>query len=119
MMKKATKILLVLVLVMTFGLFLERRDALADVFCNAATVMKVGPVATGTGKVFVNLRNDSGANVGSWSSGTLRQFGIDDSIKNQALAVMLTAMTMDKKIWVQTAGTGEVNSLINIVYLNK
>lgn len=95
-------------------------NANSAVVCSAATVMKVGPVASGSGNVVVSLRNDSGGAVGTWLPGAQRQYFMSDLIKNQGLAVILTAMALDKKIWLQIVDDSATNnSLIQIVYLNR
>ena len=112
-------LLLLMAVVVSVGVF-SSSNASASVICAAATIMKVGPVTTDTGKVVVSLRNDSGGTVGTWLPGTQRQYFMSDNIKNQGLAVVLTAMSLDKKIWVQIVDDNATNnSLIQIVYLNR
>lgn len=119
MLTKMKKSFLVLLVVVGTMAFFGSNNAFADVSCASATITKIGPVASGTGQVVVILRNDSGAAVGSWPAGATRQFFVNDLIKNQGLAVFLTAFSLDKKVWVSIAGLAEQNKNINIVYLNK
>jgi hypothetical protein len=44
---------------------------------------------------------------------------MNDLIKNQGLAVLLTAFSLDKKVWVSIADLAEMNKEVQIVYLNK
>jgi hypothetical protein len=119
MLTKMKKSFLVFLVVLgTIALF-GSTNAFADVICASATITKTGPVSTGTGRVLVILRNDSGAAVGSWPAGTQRQFFMNDLIKNQGLAVLLTAFSLDKKVWVSIADLAEMNKEVQIVYLNK
>lgn len=119
MLTKMKKSFLVLLVVVGTMAFFGSNNAFADVVCASATITKIGPVAQGAGQVLVILRNDSGAAVGSWPAGTPRQFFVNDLVKNQGLAVLLTAFSLDKKVWVSIAGLAEQNKNINIVYLNK
>ena len=79
----------------------------------------VGPVATEGGRNLVILRNDSGAAAGTWTAGEYRQFFLEDTIKNSGLAVTLTALSLDKKVWVLISGSAEMNRDVRIIYLNK
>ena len=119
MLTKMKKSFLVLLVVVGITALFGSNNAFADVVCKSATITMIGPVATGAGQVVVILRNDSGIAAGSWPAGTLRQFFVNDLIKNQGLAVLLTAFSLDKKVWVQIAGLAEQNKNIQIVYLNK
>lgn len=117
-MKKSFVVLLVVV--GTIALF-GSNNAFAAVVCSSATITKIGPVGTakGAGKVLVILRNDSGAAAGSWPAGGQRQFYVTDLIKNQGLAVLLTAFSLDKKVWVSIDGLAEQDKEVLIVFLNK
>ena len=110
--------LVFLVFLGTMALF-GINNASAAVICNSATITKIGPVTTGSGRVLVILRNDSGATVGTWPAGTARQFYVNDLIKNQGLAVLLTAFSLDKKVWVSIDATAEQDKNVLIVFLNK
>ena len=110
--------LVVLMVVGTMALF-GSNNAFADVICASATITKIGPVSTGTGRVLVILRNDSGGAVGSWTAGEARQFFMNDLIKNQGLAVLLTAFSLDKKVWVSIDALAEADKNVLIVFLNK
>ena len=115
-MKKRFLVLLVVVGIMfLFG----NNNAVADVICSSATITMVGPVATGGGRNLVILRNDSGAAAGTWTAGEYRQFFLNDTIKTSGLAVALTALSLDKKVWVLIAGSAEMNQDVHIIYLNK
>ena len=119
MLTKVKKSFLVFLVVGGMMALFGSHNAFADVVCTSATITKIGPVATGAGQVLVILRNDSGAAVGSWPAGAARQFFMNDLIKNQGLAVLLTAFSLDKKVWVSIAGLAEMNKEVQIVYLNK
>ena len=119
MLTKVKKSFLVfLVVVGTIALF-GSNNAFAAVICTSAAITKIGPVTTGTGRVLVILRNDSGAAVGTWPAGTARQFYVNDLIKNQGLAVLLTAFSLDKKVWVSIDALAEADKNVLIVFLNK
>lgn len=117
-MKKSFVVLLVVV--GTIALFGSNK-AFADVYCTSAAITMIGPVAPSVpaGGALVILRNDSGAAVGTWAAGTARQFFLSEVIKNQGLAVLLTAFSLDKKVWVSIAGTAAENAEVKIIYLKK
>lgn len=102
-----------------FALF-GKTDCYASVFCSAGVIEKVGPVAISSeGKVVVSLINKSGRAAGSWAPNAWRQFYLHPAIKNQGLATLLTAYSMNKTVWVQIAGNAESASLIETIYINK
>ena len=119
MLTKMKKSFLVLLVVVGTMAFFGNNKAFADVVCTSATITKIGPVSQGEGQVLVILRNDSGAAVGSWPAGYGRQFFVNDLIKNQGLAVLLTAFSLDKKVWVSIDATAEQDKNVLIVFLNK
>ena len=119
MLTKIKKCLLVLLVLVGMIAHFGSNNAFADVVCNSATITMIGPVTTGEGRVLAILRNDSGATVGTWAAGESRQFFMNDLIKNQGLAVLLTAFSLDKKVWVTITETAEMNKEVLIVYMNK
>lgn len=119
MLTKIKKCLLVLLVLVGMIAHFGSNNAFADVVCTSATITMIGPVTTGEGRVLAILRNDSGATVGTWAAGEPRQFFMNDLIKNQGLAVLLTAFSLDKKVWVAIAGAAEMNKEVLIVYMNK
>lgn len=121
MLTKMKKSFLVFLVVLGTIAFFGINSASAAVICSSAAITKIGPVGTvvGAGKVLVILRNDSGAAVGSWPAGTQRQFYVTDLIKNQGLAVLLTAFSLDKKVWVSIDDLAQQDKEVLIVFLNK
>ena len=119
MLEKMKKGFLVLLVIMGMMFFFGNNNATADVVCSSATITMVGPVATDGGRNLLILRNDSGAAVGTWTAGEFRQFFLEDTIKNSGLAVTLTALSLDKKVWVLISGLAEMNRDVRIIYLNK
>ena len=119
MLTKIKKCLLVLLVLVGMIAHFGSNNAFADVVCTSATITMIGPVTTGEGRVLAILRNDTGATVGTWAAGEPRQFFMNDLIKNQGLAVLLTAFSLDKKVWVAIAGAAEMNKEVLIVYMNK
>ena len=116
---KMKKRFLVLLVVVGIMFLFENNNAVVDVVCSSATITMVGPVATEGGRNLVILRNDSGAAAGTWTAGEYRQFFLEDTIKNSGLAVTLTALSLDKKVWVLISGSAEMNRDVRIIYLNK
>jgi hypothetical protein len=88
--------------------------ASADVDLAVASIGRVGVVTTIEGPV-VQLYDVNGV---IWAKGTMRQFYLSPTIKNTGLATILTALSLEKTVWVRIAGTGAQGSLITIVYIN-
>jgi len=92
--------------------------------CSKAEVYMIGanPGSGGTGSagIKVALINRSGATVGTdWTNNSKRMFYLTQDLGDQGLATLLTAMSLNKPVWVRIVGDAPVNSLISIVYLSK
>jgi hypothetical protein len=61
----------------------------------------------------VQLVDTSGVN---WTGN--RQFYLSSSLGNQGLAVLLTAYSMGKTVWVRAAGDGSPGSLLTVIFVN-
>ena len=91
--------------------------------CSSAQVMMIGtnPGAGGVGSsgIKVSLKNLSGHTVGTdWLINTNRMFFLTTDLGDQGLATLLTAMSLNKPVWVRIAGNAEPASLISIIYLS-
>ena len=92
--------------------------------CSSAEIMMIGSApgygGAGSDGIKVSLKNKSGHTVGTdWNNNTERMFFLTDDLGDRGLAILLTAMSLDKPVWVRIAGNAEVNSLISVIFLNK
>ncbi len=97
--------------------------AFASADCSSAQVTMVGAApglgGAGSSGVKVMLKNMTGHTVGTdWANGTVRMFFLTTDLGDQGLATLLTAMSLNKNVWVRIAGNAEPASLISIVYLS-
>jgi hypothetical protein len=109
--KKLSSILLVCAMVLTTLVTLPA-VANADVDVSNCTIVKIGADPRFEGAP-VQLVDNSGT---SWTS--FRQFYLSSTLGNQGLAVLLTAYSMDKTVWVRIAGDGSSGSLITVIFVN-
>ena len=118
-MKKAIKFHIIVVVAFAFSMLFGKVEALA-VDCVSATVLMAGAATpiTGSSNIKVQLKNSSGAPVGTWANNTDRFFYLDQTIDKEGLATLLTAFAMGKKVWVRVPGTtAATNSLITVVFI--
>lgn len=88
------------------------------VVCQKAEILGAGATSatasTQAGNTFIAVKClDAGTTYPSYA-----QFFPMNSISDQALATALTAMSLNKTLWIRTADTVS-GSLLNIVYVNK
>ena len=69
--------------------------------------------------VAVFLQNKTSASVGSWAKDGTQMFLVSGDISNKALAILLTAFSMNKTVYVQVASPATPGSIISGVYVNK
>lgn len=80
--------------------------------------MHIGSVATSPytdSGVAVHLRNDNGSACGNLAAGAETEFYISSDNTDRTLAILLTAMSLNKKVWVQISGDANQGDLINVV----
>lgn len=85
----------------------------ADVDAPNCTIIKIGADPRFEGAP-VQLVDNTGT---KWTE-PYRQFYLSSTLGNQGLAVLLTAYSMGKTVWVRIAGDGSPGSLIKIVFVN-
>jgi hypothetical protein len=78
----------------------------------SCTIVKIGSDPRFEGAP-VQLVDTSGAN---WTG--FRQFYLSSAQGNQGLAVLLTAYSMGKTVWVRIAGDASSGSLITVIFVN-
>ena len=87
----------------------------ATVTCPNVSITGIGTTgnpAVVSGLV-VQLKNESGAVCGTWANGAVRQLALDTNNTDQTYATLLTALSLQKKLYV-VAGGDTVNSLLTI-----
>jgi hypothetical protein len=85
----------------------------APVSCNGVSITGIGTTsnsAIASGLV-VQLRNDSPAACGSLAKGAVRQYALSTTNTDQTYATLLTALSLQKKLFVQVGGD-VANSLL-------
>ena len=87
----------------------------ATVDVASAQIVKTGLYPGAAGSGFVVQLIDKSANP-AWSGA--RQFYLSTELGNEGYAVLLTAYSMGKTVWVRIAGNAEPGSLISIIYIN-
>ena len=107
--KVSFTLLLCLIVLATFVTLPAVADALDVASC---TIVKIGADPRFEGAP-VQLVDTSGVN---WTGP--RQFYLSSTLGNQGLAVLLTAYSMGKTVWVRLAGTGTAGSLVEVIFVN-
>jgi glutamine synthetase type III len=87
--------------------------------CGVAAVTRIGTMVRSPEKVAVFLQNKTSASVGDWVKDETQMFLLHADITNQALAVLLTAFTMNKTVYVTVASPATPGSIISGVHMNK
>lgn len=109
--KKGSSILVVCVMVFTTLVTLPAVATALDV--KSCSIAKIGIDPRFDNPVPVQLVDTSGVN---WTGP--RQFYLSSTLGNQGLAILLTAYSMGKTLWVRLAGDGSSGSLIEIIFVN-
>ncbi len=85
----------------------------ADQSCNGVTIKSVGTNANSPSGLFVKVTNTSGGRCGSLlANATMQYFVADDATADRNYATLLTARSLGSKLFIQTGGTGQNNSLL-------
>lgn len=108
--KRVSYSLLVCVMVLTALVTLPAVANALDVA--SCTIVKIGADPRFEGPP-VQLVDTSDVN---WTGS--RQFYLSSTLGNQGLAVLLTAYSMGKTVWVRAAGDGSAGSLITVIFVN-
>jgi len=87
----------------------------ATVDVASAQIVKTGYYPGAAGSGFVVQLVDQAVSP-AWPGA--RQFYLSTELGNEGYAILLTAYSLGKKIWVRIAGTAEPGSLISIIYSN-
>ena len=90
-------------------------NSFADVEVKVARIDLVGSATLPSGRPPINLTDMSATP--KWTGS--RQFFISDTIGNSGLATALTALSLEKTVWVVIADPGTSGSLIKNIYVSK
>ena len=112
-LKRLSICAMLIMVALSLGILPGMANATVDVA--SAQIVKAGyyPGAAGSGFV-VQLVDKAGSP--AWSG--IRQFYLSTELGNEGYAILLTAYSLGKTIWVRIAGTAEPGSLISIIYIN-
>ena len=110
-LRKVTSILMFCMMVLVSIAIMPAVANALDV--RICTIVKIGADPRFEGPP-VQLVDTSGAN---WTGP--RQFYLSSTLGNQGLAVLLTAYSLDKTVWVRIAGDGSSGSLLEIIFVNE
>jgi hypothetical protein len=115
-MKKSMVVVVILSLVSVVFLGIPS-SASADVDVTAAQIDRIGMYFPNETRGAMVQLTDTSASP-KWTGS--RQFFLSQaSCGKEGLAVLLTAFSMEKTVFVRVAGTGAALSLITVIYVNK
>jgi hypothetical protein len=93
-----------------FGLFVGSAFAAQD--CGTVSITAIGTTPYTASGLFVKVKNESGVACGSLANGAILQYFLDTNNTDPTYATLLTALSLQKKMFIQTSGTGAANSLL-------
>lgn len=115
MLKRIVKFNIILFAIFCLFVTLGKSECYAVVDVHTAAVVLTGPSQQFPNNVLVTLVNKTGVSIGDWAPNKERSFYLDKSISNQGLATCLTALAMNKTVFVRL-GAVTPGSAIYIVY---
>lgn len=86
--------------------------ALSATNCNGVSITAVGTTPYTASGLFVKVKNESGAACGALANGAVQQYFLDTNNTDPTYATLLTALSLQKKLFIQTAGTGTLNDIL-------
>ncbi len=109
-MKKTTITIMVGVFLLSMTMGFAGTASAAPMTCPAMKVMKVGPTSTW-------LKNVSGAACGAVANGKQISLTFDPNNSDKLLALVLTASSLGKNVWVHAGG--DVNgSIVDVISMS-
>jgi len=75
------------------------------------------PTLVNTNSVW--MKNVSGAACGTLASGSSRYFLLNESERDQQLAILLTAMSLDNTVWVNSLEDIASGAVVNVLAITK
>jgi TM2 domain-containing membrane protein YozV len=105
--KLITAILAVSCVGLSFG------SAFAEQTCNGVSITAVGTTIYTESGLFVKVKNVSGVDCGTTlTNGATVQYFLDTTNTDPTYATLLTALSLQKNLFIQVSGTGATNSLL-------
>ena len=89
-------------------------SAFAVTNCSSVSVQMVGTSPTAVSGLFVRVKNETTAACGALLPQSSMTYFLDTKMADQTYATVLTALSLQKKMWIQVGGTGSQNSLLLI-----
>lgn len=80
--------------------------------CNSVSITAVGTTPYTDSGLFVKVKNESGVACGDLANGAILQYFLDTNNTDPTYATLLTALSLQKKMFIQVSGTGANNSLL-------
>ncbi len=80
--------------------------------CATVSITGIGTTPYTDSGLFVKVKNESGVACGALANGATMQYFLDTNNTDPTYATLLTALSLQKKMYIQTSGTGTVNSLL-------
>lgn len=109
-MKKTNIMMTMAAFLVSFTIGLAETTYAAPLTCASMKVMKVGPTSTW-------LKNVSGAACGAVLNGKQISLTFDPNNSDKLLAIVLTASSLGKNVWVHAAG--DVNgSIVDVISIS-
>ncbi len=109
------KKILSLVIIVVACIGLSTSIAAAAAQCTTVSVTAVGTTPYTASGLFVKVTNETTATCfGDLAAGDARRFFLTETGADRTYATLLTALSLEKNLFLQVAGTGEKNSLVLI-----
>lgn len=89
-------------------------SAFATQTCGSVSVQMAGTSPSSPSGLFVKVKNETTAACGALLPGASLIYFLDVNHTDQTYATILTALSLQKKLWIQVGGTGTVNSTLFI-----
>lgn len=75
--------------------------------CNGVSVAEIGTSTAAASNLIVMVKNESGADCGPLANGGTKIYALsDDAHTDQMYAALLTALSLQKKMFINTLGAG-------------
>lgn len=89
-------------------------SAFSATSCNGVSITAVGTTPYTDSGLFVKVKNESGVACGALANGAIQQYFLDTKNTDPTYATLLTALSLQKKLFIQVAGTGTANDILLI-----
>lgn len=80
--------------------------------CSSVSITGVGTTPYTESGLFVKVKNETTAACGDLAVGATLQYFLDTANTDPTYATLLTALSLQKKMFIQVSGTGAANSLL-------